>query len=84
MCLDGVDDHMMACFLLTGVVTTLAGSASATWADGNGGSASFCNPVGVVVDSSGTVFVADNNNNRIRKVSSSGACAGIPLKLLPA
>jgi len=52
-----------------GVVTTLAGSGSAAFADGAGTSASFNTPSGVAVDSSGTVYVADYVNNRIRKIS---------------
>jgi len=55
-----------------GVVTTLAGSGSRAFADGVGTSASFHNPYGVAVDASGTVYVADNGNNRIRMVSAAG------------
>ena len=56
-----------------GVVTTLAGSGSATFADGAGTAASFANPTGVaVIPSSGVVIVADQNNNRIRLVTPLG------------
>jgi len=52
-----------------GVVTTLAGSAGhAGAADGNGAAASFDGPAGVGVDSSGNVYVADANNNLIRRI----------------
>ena len=55
-----------------GMVSTLAGSGSGAWADGLGTAASFNRPWGVSVDSKGAVYVADTNNHRIRKVSSSG------------
>ena len=56
-----------------GVVTTIAGSASAAGsADGNGASASFDAPSGVGVDSSGDVYVADSQNNTVRMITPSG------------
>ena len=55
-----------------GVVTTLAGSGTSGFADGTGSAAQFWNPNGVAVDSSGTVYVADSNNQRIRKITSAG------------
>jgi serine/threonine-protein kinase len=53
-------------------VSTLAGSGSGGYADGQGTSASFNSPVGVAVDNVGNVYVADRDNNRIRVVSASG------------
>ena len=55
-----------------GVVTTLAGSGIQGFADGTGSVAQFAHPRGVVVDSAGTVYVADTSNHRIRKISSAG------------
>ena len=54
------------------MVTTLAGSGTAAWADGVGSAASFNNPFGISVDSNGVILVADQTNNRIRKISSAG------------
>jgi sugar lactone lactonase YvrE len=56
-----------------GVVTTLAGmAASQGSSDGTGSAARFNNPTGVAVDGSGNVYVADNYNGTIRKVTPSG------------
>jgi streptogramin lyase len=57
----------------SGVVTTLAGSAGRQGSsDGTGSAARFCTPMGVAVDSAGNVYVADDNNDEIRKVTPSG------------
>jgi NHL repeat len=56
-----------------GVVTTLAGSAAQYGsADGTNSTARFWAPYGVVVDSAGTVYVADTRNAIIRKTTSAG------------
>ncbi len=56
----------------SGTASTLAGSSTAGYQDATGTSARFSGPQGLVVNSSGTVYVADTNNNRIRKVTSAG------------
>jgi streptogramin lyase len=62
----------------TGVVATLAGSAGLSGsADGTGAAASFSWPQGVAVDGAGNVFVADSQNNAIRKISTSGVVTTI-------
>jgi hypothetical protein len=55
-----------------GVVTTLAGSGAAGSDDGPGTTASFYAPFSLAVDGSGTVYVADRTNNKIRKITSGG------------
>ncbi len=57
------------------MVSTLAGGISGTtsaYVDGDGTNAGFKRPYGVAVDASGNVFVADYDNNRIRKVTAGG------------
>ncbi|MBP9165001.1 MAG: hypothetical protein KBF99_17610, partial [Leptospiraceae bacterium] len=55
-----------------GVVSTFAGSGVEGFADGAGGVAIFFRPLGVIVDDSGAVYVADTYNNKIRKIEVSG------------
>ena len=56
-----------------GVVTTLAGLADNYGsADGTGSAARFLGPLGVAVDAGGNVYVADNNNHTIRKITPAG------------
>ena len=56
-----------------GAVTTLAGTAGVIGgADGTGSAAQFNLPRGVAVDRAGNVYVADQNNRAIRKISGGG------------
>ena len=55
-----------------GIVSILAGSGSAGSANGTGVAASFSHPAGVAVDAIGNVYVADANNNEIRKITADG------------
>jgi RHS repeat-associated protein len=57
----------------TGQISTVAGSATAGFA-GDGGSATIAKlfyPAGVVLDTSGDIYIADMNNGRVRKVTAS-------------
>jgi sugar lactone lactonase YvrE len=53
-------------------VTTLAGTGAAGSTDGDAAGASFNGPLGVAVDLTGNVYVADGANKKIRKISTSG------------
>ena len=58
----------------SGIITTVAGNGIKGYS-GDGGpatSAQFRDPTDVAVDGSGNLFIADYNNNRIRKVSTGG------------
>lgn len=56
-----------------GVVSTFAGQPGVSGlADGAGNQALFNNPVSVEVDADGILYVADQGNNRVRKITSDG------------
>ncbi|MFI5185178.1 MAG: NHL repeat-containing protein [Chitinophagales bacterium] len=52
-----------------GIVTTLAGSGERGASNGRDTNASFYKPYGVAVDRDGNVYVADYQNNLVRKIS---------------
>ena len=57
-----------------GIITTVAGNGTATYAgDGSAATnASLSYPSGLAVDASGNLYIADGNNNRIRRVDTNG------------
>ena len=55
-----------------GMVTTIAGNGTRGYFDGLGTSSMFDSPAGLDVDSSGSIYVADVENNRIRRISAAG------------
>ena len=62
-----------------GVISTVAGSGTAGFS-GDGGAATAAQlnePYGVAVDSSGNLYIAEWNNNRIRKVNSAGVISTV-------
>jgi hypothetical protein len=66
-------NHTIRKITPAGEVTTLAGTADTPGStDGTGSDARFASPVGVAVDNSGNVYVADTDNNTIRKITAAG------------
>ena len=77
---DGGNHRVRVLDISTGMVSTLAGSGAAGFADGWGASATFWSPSHVVWDNSinpGGLLLADTGTNRIRSVSLLGAVSTI-------
>jgi len=55
-----------------GSVSTLAGAGYSGYADGTGTSALFTHPSALAVDASGSVYVSDQQNHRIRRITAGG------------
>jgi hypothetical protein len=73
-----MSSHTIRKITPAGVVTTLAGAAGvAGHADGVGANASFSSPHGIATDKAGNVYVADYDNDTIRKVTPTGVVTTI-------
>jgi sugar lactone lactonase YvrE len=64
-------NHRIRKIDINGVVTTIAGSSQGN-SNGFGILAQFDMPCGVALDSAGNIFVADRNNNQIKKIGTDG------------
>ena len=63
-----VGNHVIRKVTPDGTVSTIAGTGDVGFADGDGTIAKFVSPQGIVVDKNGVVYVADADNNRVRKI----------------
>jgi sugar lactone lactonase YvrE len=64
-------NHQIRAIAANGAVRTVAGSTQG-YRDGPAGQAQFFDPVAVVVDRAGVLYVADRNNHRIRRITPDG------------
>jgi DNA-binding beta-propeller fold protein YncE len=62
---------------MAGLLVNIAGDGTYGFADGTGTAARFYNPKDIVTDSVGNLYVADTENNRIRKITPAGVVSTI-------
>jgi hypothetical protein len=60
-----------------GVVSTFVGTPSGGYKDGTGAAASFSQPYEIQIDSANNLYVPDNNNSVIRKVTPAGVVTSV-------
>jgi mucin-19 len=67
------DNNTIRTISQAGVVTTIAGTPGVVGlANGSGAAVKFNNPSGIAVDQNGNIYVADEGNNVIRKITPAG------------
>src|SRR5437867_1403147 len=65
-------NHLIRKIAPDGTLSTLAGSGRPDDSEGSGAQASFKQPSGIAIDSSGNLYVADTGNNKIKSITPSG------------
>ncbi len=68
---DSANDCIRSIYM--GAVTTVAGNGTPGFNDGAAATAELHGPTGLAVDQSGTLYIADTFNNRIRILRAPGA-----------
>ncbi|MFY0594756.1 hypothetical protein, partial [Roseivirga sp.] len=68
----GQQNNVIRKITQAGVVTTLAGSGTSGFSNGTGTSAVFNSPSGIAIADNGNLYVTDNDNYRVRKVTTAG------------
>ena len=66
------DNNRIRKIASSGEVTTIAGNGNAGLLDGQGINAEFNLPASMAIDANGNLYVADQSNNSIRKISTTG------------
>jgi sugar lactone lactonase YvrE len=74
---DQLNNSIRKIVISTQAVTTLAGGNLGS-TDGTGPAARFKSPAGITIDGSGNLYVSDQGNNTIRKITTPGAVVTTP------
>ena len=71
------DNHAIRKIDVNGLVSTVAGTGVAGYVDGPGAQAQFNQPIDVAIDNNGVLYVADNINHKIRKITPDGVVSTV-------